>query len=529
MHLGVEEVAAVEESFKSISAAEFFYKNKEIAGFSNPARALYQTVRELVENSLDATENYGILPRIKVSIREMEVVPEGAYYEVIVEDNGVGIPPKYVPQAFAQLLFSSKYVLKQSRGMFGLGAKMALLYAQITTGQPAEVVVAPIKSKRVYGFKLKIDIGENRPVVLGFSTTSNISGTHGTSVRLITLGDWSRSKQRIYEYMKRTAIVAPYAEILFRDPEGNYLLFERSIEKLPPPARETLPHPHGVDIETMKSVLKSMPNSPLAETLVKSFQGVGTATALRILEEARLDPEKMSGDLAEQEVEALVRVMRSYRDVKPPRADHLSYLGEEIIVAGLKKVFEPEFVAAVTRRPSVYEGHAFVVEAGVAYGGKVPVADRPLVLRYANKIPLLYDEGSDVVFKIIDEKRGIDFKVYEVEFPAPLIILTHICSTKIPYKGVGKEAVADVPEIEEEVEAALRGVLRELRSYILRKRRELEEVERAVEIAKYIPEVASSLSKMYGVDPREVSVKLLEMLNSRLRSFKIADLGSVVV
>ncbi|MEM0065479.1 MAG: DNA topoisomerase VI subunit B [Sulfolobales archaeon] len=522
-------MAVVEESFKSISPAEFFYKNKEIAGFSNPARALYQTIRELVENSLDATENHGILPTVKVSIRELDVVPEGAYYEVVVEDNGVGIPPKYVPQAFAQLLFSSKYVLRQSRGMFGLGAKMAVLYAQITTGYPAEVIVAPIKSKHIYSFKLKIDIRENKPVILNFTTTSNILGKHGTTVRLITLGDWARSKQRIYEYIKRTAIIAPYAEILFRDPDSNYLLFERTIDKLPPPARETLPHPHGVDIETMKSILKSLADRPILESLVESFQGIGVMTAQRILAEAGIKQEKKSGELTDPEVEALVRVMRSFKDIKPPRADHLSYLGEEIIVAGLKKAFEPEFATAITRKPSVFEGHAFIVEVGIAYGGKVPVVEKPLVLRYANKIPLLYDEGSDVVFKVLDEKKGIDFKVYEIEFPSPLVILTHICSTKIPYRGVGKEAVADIPEIEEEVESALREALRELRSYILKKRKELEEIEKAVAIAKYIPEIANSLSKMYKVDPQEISVKLLELLNSRLKSFKIPSLSSVVV
>ncbi|MCX8184447.1 MAG: DNA topoisomerase VI subunit B [Sulfolobales archaeon] len=522
-------MAVSEESFKSISPAEFFYKNKEIAGFSNPARALYQTVRELVENSLDATENHGILPIIKVSIRELEVVSEGAYYEVVVEDNGVGIPPRYVPQAFAQLLFSSKYILRQSRGMFGLGAKMAVLYAQITTGHPAEVVVAPIKSKHVCSFKLKIDIRENKPVILGFTTTSNISGKHGTVVRLVTLGDWTRSRQRVYEYLRRTAVIAPYAEIAFRDPEGNYLLFERSIDKLPPPAREALPHPHGIDIETMKSVLKSIAEKHVVEGLVESFQGIGRTTAIRILEEANIDLEKKAGELTDLEIETLVRVMKSYRDIKPPRANHLSYLGEEIIVAGLKKIFEPEFTTAITRRPSVYEGQAFIVEVGVAYGGKVPVTEKPLILRYANKIPLLYDEGIDVVYKVLDEKRGIDFKVYEIEFPAPLVILTHICSTKIPYRGVGKEAVADVPEIESEIESALREVLRKLRLYIQHKRRELEEIEKAVAIAKYIPEISESLYRVYKVDIRDTSTKLLELLNSRLKSFKISSLSSVVM
>jgi len=516
-----------EESFKAISPAEFFYKNKELAGFSNPVRALYQTIRELVENSLDATENYGILPTIKISIKELEKIPEGGYYEVVVEDNGVGIPPKYVPQAFAQLLFSSKYVLKQSRGMFGLGAKMAVLYAQITTGQPAEVIVAPMKSKHIYGFKLKIDVKENKPVVLSFSVTSNLYGKHGTLVRLITLGDWSRSKQRIYEYIKRTAIIAPYAEIGFRDPEGNYILFERTIDKLPPPARETLPHPHGVDIETLKDIIRANVGKPVIETLEESFQGVGETTARRILEEAGINPGKKTGELTDTEVETLVKVMKNFKDIKPPRADFLSYLGKEIIIAGLSKVFEPEFVSANTRKPSVYEGHAFIVEVGLAYGGKVPIVEKPLVLRYANKIPLLYDEGSDVVLKVLSE--GIDFNVYEIEFPAPLVILTHICSTKIPYKGVGKEAVADVPEIEKELEGAIRDSLRELRFYILKKRREMEEIEKAVTIAKYIPEVANALSRIYRVDPREISIKLLELLNSRLKTFKIDDLSNVVV
>lgn len=520
-------MTAVEEGFKAISPAEFFYKNKELAGFSNPARALYQTIRELIENSLDATENYGILPTVKVSIRELEKIPEGGYYEVVVEDNGVGIPPKYVPQAFAQLLFSSKYVLKQSRGMFGLGAKMAVLYAQITTGQPADVIVAPIKSKHIYSFKLKIDIKENKPVILSFSVTSNLHGKHGTLVRLVTLGDWSRAKQRIYEYIKRTAIIAPYAEIGFRDPEGNYILFERVIDKLPPPAREILPHPHGVDIETLKDIIRAKASKPIVETLKESFQGVGETTARRILEEAKIDPGKKSGELTDMEVEVLVKTMKNFKDVKPPRADYLSYLGNEIITAGLNKVFEPEFVYATTRKPSVYEGHAFIVEVGLAYGGKVPLVEKPLVLRYANKIPLLYDEGSDVVIKVLNE--SIDFSVYEIDFPAPLVILTHICSTKIPYKGVGKEAVADVPEIEKELENAIRDSLRELRSYILRKRKEMEEIEKAVTIAKYIPEVANSLSKIYKVDPREISVKLLEILNSRLKTFKIDDLSNVVV
>ncbi|MCD6195275.1 MAG: ATP-binding protein, partial [Staphylothermus sp.] len=119
-------IAETSEKYRAISAAEFFYKYKEIAGFANPARALYQTIRELVENALDATDAHGILPNIKIVIEKADQVHE--YYKITVEDNGIGLPPHIVPEAFGRVLFSSKYVLRQTRGMFGLGVKVAVLY-----------------------------------------------------------------------------------------------------------------------------------------------------------------------------------------------------------------------------------------------------------------------------------------------------------------------------------------------------------------------------------------------------------------
>lgn len=519
------------EKFRSLSAAEFFYRNKEIAGFSNPVRAIYQTVRELVENALDATDSHGILPVIKVVI-ESDVIPERPnVYLISVEDNGIGIPPDNIPQAFAQLLYSSKYTLRQTRGMFGLGAKMAILYGQLTTGKPAEVISSTINSSRIYLFRLLIDVKENKPIVLYRTSLKKESDWHGTVVKLFIEGDWNRAKPKIYEYLKRTAIIAPYASIIFRDPSNNVVYFERSTTLMPKPPREVKPHPQGVDIESLKMLTQLTITKSLKDFLINEFQAIGESTSTTIINMVKIDPNKDPKSLRNEEIELLAKTLKEYNGFKPPRGDHLSYLGEEIIKAGLKSVLKPEFVAAKTRKPSVYEGHAFIVEAGIAYGGAIPPSEEPVLLRFANKIPLLYDESSDVSWKIVEPKSGsIKWDAYEVKWPAPLVILVHICSTKVPYKGVGKESIADVPEIEKEIESCIRDVARELKAYIIKKRKEVEEVKKAIEIVKYIPDIANSLAVITKEMPYDaLSNSLMELVLRKFKNIKIRRVEDVVL
>ncbi len=517
---------ATAEKFRALTPSEFFYRNRELAGFSNPARALYQAVRELVENALDATDPHGIHPTIKVILQKVSAERDNIF-SVSVEDNGIGIPSAQVPRAFGQLLYSSKYVLRQTRGMFGLGAKMAVLYGQMTTGKSVEVLTSTITAKNIYYFNIAIDVKTNTPIIHKKGVYRKNNGWHGTVVKLYLEGDWTRSKSKIYEYLKRTAIIAPYAEIVFEDPDGTITYFERSTRKMPPPPREVKPHPKGVDIEMMKMMLKATKTKTLLEFLVKEFQSIGEVTARRLIKSAGLPPDMRPHELSTEDVERLVRVIKSDTKIKPPSANHLSYVGEEIIKVGLKAILKPEFVTAVTRRPSVYEGHAFIVEAGLAYGGEIQPEERPVLYRYANKIPLLYDEGADVARKVVDR---IDWSHYGVTFPAPLVILVHICSTKVPYKGVGKESVADVPEVEHEIELAIREVARRLKRYLSKKKREREEAERAVAIAKYIPDVARGLAKIVSnVKEEMIEKELLKMLNTKLKSFKINSVSDVVV
>ncbi len=508
--------ATGQETYQSMSPSQFFYEYREVAGFGNATRALYQTVRELVENALDATEAQGILPNIRIEIHRDENVQN--YYTVTVEDNGIGIDPKYVPNAFGKVLFSSKYKLRQTRGRFGLGAKMAILYGQVTTGRPVTVYTSPKGSRKIYLFKIKIDIRKNEPIILEESVLPNPSKWHGLRISVTIEGGWAHAKSRIYDYIMRTAVITPYADIVFMDPDGNMVWYKRSISKLPVRPKEVKPHPRGVDIELLKQLIRQTNAETLLDFMVTAFQGVGKITAKKFLEFAKLDPNIDPRSLSDSDLEYLARKLREYDKFRAPSSDALSPIGADVIEAGLKAIFKPEFVAAVTRKPQAYEGHPFIVEVGIAYGGKIESRPAPLLLRYANKIPLLYDEKNDVAWKVIDPER-FDWRQYLVSFPAPLAVLTHICSTKVPYKGLGKESVADVVEIERELANAVKEVARKLRNYLAAKKREEEVRRRITTFLRYIPEVARGLATIFhtnGISEKELEERLKQAMAKRI-------------
>ncbi|QKQ99393.1 DNA topoisomerase VI subunit B [Metallosphaera tengchongensis] len=513
---------SLKEKFTSISPAEFFKRNPELAGFSNPARAMYQALRELVENALDATDVHEILPSLKVIIERTN--QEKEIYRLTVEDNGIGIPPHVVPDAFGRVLYSSKYVLRQTRGMYGLGVKAAVLYSQMYQDKPIEIVTAPINSKRTYFFKLKIDVTKNEPIIYERGSVFNEAGTHGTAVSMYILGDWMRAKSRIYEYIKRTYIITPYAEFYFKDPEGNVIFYPRLTTKIPPPPKEVKPHPYGVDIELLKNMISRQKDEmTVREFLIKEFQGVGEKTAQSVVELAGLDPDKKVKKLSDEQLSKLVDAMKNFPDFRSPSPEPLSIIGSDLIELGLRQSFNPEYVGAVTRRPKAYQGHPFIVEVGLAYGGDIQPSEEPTVLRYANKIPLIYDEKSDVIWKVVEE---IDWKRYGIEEEQiPLVVMVHLCSTKVPYKSAGKESIADVEEIEKEIRNGIMEASRSLKTFISEKRKGEETRKRLLTYLKYIPEISRSLSIFMADGKKDVASKIQEELKNKLMDLVITRLN----
>jgi DNA topoisomerase-6 subunit B len=482
-------------TFEEISAADFFYRNRDIAGFTNPSRAIFAAVRELVENSLDAAESLRIPPEVYVRLSyEGEASAETQIYRLRVEDNGIGIPSRHIPSAFGQVLFGSKYKLKQQRGTFGLGGKMAILYGQITTHQPA-YITSSTETSKIYMYKLMIDIQRNRPLILDRKVLINKEQWRGTIVEFSLEGDYFRAMPKLLDYFKQTAMVNPYANLTFVDPKGRLYRFTRVTKDMPVPPKETKPHPYGVDVELLQRLIQITPYKNMLEFLKNHFHRVGEITAQKFLEFSSLSPSKNPKKLTHEEIVRLMHMLKKYREFLPPDASCLSPISEDLLKAGILKELKPEFVVVHQRKPATYAGHPFIVEFGLAYGGEIPKRGNFIVYRFANRIPLLYDEASDVSVRVI---TAMNWRRYRVNPDMPIAILVHICSTKVPYKTVGKEFIADRPEVRREIANGLREVARQIQHFMSKREHVDRERKRLGVFSKYLPKIAQFSTQLAG-------------------------------
>jgi len=505
------------ESFYEISPADFFYRNKDLAGFSNPARAIYSAVRELVENSFDASEVYKYQPDIFVRINDADGESledlEGATVTTIkVADNGCGIPARHIPSAFGQVFYGSKYRLRQSRGTFGLGGTMAILYGQITTSSPVKVVSAT-SGKVAHEYEIMIDIRRNRPVILKHKTYRNESLWHGTIIEVKMEGDYKRATAKILEYFKQTAMVAPYANITFVDTRGRLYRFNQVTKEMPKPPTETKLHPYGSDVETIKRLMAMTPCKSMHSFMMEHFHKVGPIIAGNFLRAAGIPQKRKPRKLNNVEIVKLVKAMKRFPNFRPPSAECLSPLGENLLRAGIQKELKPEFISVKVRNPSVYSGFPFIAEVGLAYGGEVPKSGDIVLYRFANRIPLLYDEASDVSWKVVHSL--MNWRNYHVDLHStPLAVMVHVCSTKIPYRSVGKEFIAEIPEIEREILNGVRDAARELSGFLARRRSVEVEKKRLDVFGKFLPKIAEFSKKLAG---REVTPDVKPLLRSVMK------------
>jgi len=484
---------------REISVSEFFERNKQILGYDSPTKALLTAVKEGVENSLDACEEAEILPDVLVEVNKVDKDE----FLVVVEDNGPGIVKKQVPNVFGRLLYGSRFhARRESRGQMGLGISGAVMYGQLTTGKPARIRSKTAEDDVAYQIELILDTKKNRPNIISEDFVI-WEKAHGTRVEIPLNGRYVGGKQSISEYLKATAIVNPHARITYKAPDGEVAVYERATEDLPPKTNEIPPHPHGIELGSLMQMMKETKSHKLSAFLGEEFTRVSSRVAKEICVAAGLDPETKPRSLTLEQSKALQEAMQSTKLMAPP-TDCLSPIGERLIKRGLKNVLgnlRPEFYAPpVTRDPAVYAGNPFQVEIGIVYGGDLP-PDQPIeVLRFANRVPLLYQAGGCALTHAVST---VDWRRYGLEQRSgqgipfgPAIILVHLCSTKIPFASEAKEAVAPIEDITTELDLALKECGRRLKTHLTKKTHRAKTKEKFEIVQLILPRIADKSAKI---------------------------------
>jgi DNA topoisomerase-6 subunit B len=580
-------------SQRDISVSEFFTRNRHLLGFDNPLKSLMTTVKEGVDNALDACEEAGILPEVVVEIHRVgdakpaaaiavptqtaavagngagsaatetvsgAVIPDNLFqrrlfdedvseeeeaakavagaargakksgrkvtdpperFVVVIEDNGPGIVEEQVGKVFGKLLYGSKFHrLRQSRGQQGIGISAAGMFGQLTTGKPVRITSKTNPRKKAHFMEVTMDLQRNHPDVHGRADVDWPEKSHGTRVEIELEAKYQKGQRSVDTYLRATALANPHVTLIYRDPDGNEMRFERATKDMPVEPREVQPHPYGVELGMLLQMLKSTKYTKLGAFLEGEFSRVSSKAANEICDFAKLNRVTWVARVAREEAAALHQALGKVKLMNPP-TDCISPIGEGLLVDSLAREYPNAFIRAVTRAPSVYRGNPFQIEVALAYGEGIP-ADQPAqMLRFANRVPLLYQQGACAINKGV---VSVPWRSYGVEQPrgalpvAPMVLVVHLASVWVPFTSESKEAVAHYPEILKELRLAIMDVGRSLKTHISKSRRVADELKKREYISKYIPKISEALQHILEFDDKErdrTTAKLTEVLNRR--------------
>lgn len=547
------------EKQRDISVSEFFAKNRHLLGFDNPRKALLTTVKEAVDNALDACEEASILPAVEVKIEEITPPPSAAKagrYRVTITDNGPGIVRKQVENIFGRLLYGSKFHrLKMSRGQQGIGISAAGMYGLMTTGKPMVITTRPHKNKPAHHLELAMDTTKNKPEVTVDIETEEFPEGTGTRVAIEMEAKFFRGKGSVETYLEQTAISNPHCEITFIPPDkanenpdlaesaeeiatdsngilrtqvfSDRILYPRTVDELPPETEEIKPHPYGVELGTFLTMLNKTEQKQLSGFFKNEFCRVPPSVVSAVTKEASSKGSSYSGQtwvktIEPSDAEKIYTALQNTKLRSPP-TDCLSPIGVQQMLAGLLKGVKAEFYTASTRKPAVYRGNPFQIEAAIAFGGNLPGDQQARVIRYANRVPLLHQQSACSAFKSVIDTS---WKNYGMQQPrggvpvGPLVVMIHMASVWVPFTSESKDAIADYDEIRKEMSLALQECGRKLGQYIRRRQRMKRDAQKRDVFERYIGEISRACHYLTGTDTQELYDALLAQAKAKT---EIAD------
>jgi len=472
---------------KEVSFSEFIAKNPHLVGFESSVKMLPMSVHELMTNSMDACEEAGTLPEIWVELRQVEDSSprRGSIrrFKLTVRDNGPGILHKKVGDVFGKLLFGSKFdVRRQSRGQQGIGVSAVVLISQIKTGEQA-IIRTSTTGKLSNVYRLSIDIARNTAIIHE-RTNEGAKGWTGVDVSVTLEAQWN---PEVLEYLQLTCAINPHLTLHYSGyGVDEPFTIERSIPEMPRQPVETKPHPTGVDFDVLSGLAGKTRTIKLEQFLREEFDRIGPKVLEDILKRLKkhIDLRKNPKSWDKEEINAIVATLQDTKFMSPS-TECLSPVGEEVLLQGVILQLKPQFIKSVTRRPSVWRGHPFIVEVIIAYNCETDIGGNGNkdaqtgvhIHRLVNRVPLLFLAGSDVITRAVRES-GLDR--YEIEPETRTHIFVHVAGVNIPYTSESKEAVKQVDEYYEELKLALKECGRRISSEIRKVKRQKQQEERGM-------------------------------------------------
>ena len=509
------------KEFREHSAAQFFKKNRQMLGYSGQGRSLVTIVHEYVTNSLDAAEEAGVLPDVEVTIRKAENM-NGDRYLIKVADNGPGIPKSFVGRALATIFAGTKFHrYMQQRGQQGIGAAGCVLFAQITTGKPVLVKSSTGKGK-TYMCRLSINATTNKPVITEMRDIDEdfrglvVEGEYA-SIR------YEAGEHGAYEYVRRTALSNPHLQIRLVDPNGQESLFVRSVDSLPQRPGVAKPHPAGLSTNDLLDFAHASQSRKVSSFLVDTFARTtqNKISEMRELDSA-IDMDKDPKQMTWEDAEKLVNAFKKVKWIAPD-ASCVVPIGEKQIKIALRNILDPEHMSVIERRPRIFRGGIpFVVEAAVAYGGSSGKREEDgysgNVLRFANRVPLLFDSGSCAISKAAND---IEWKRYSIDMETqPVSVFVNVSSVYVPYSGVGKEAIAQEDEIVDEIKLAVMEAARGVQKYVRGKQQVSFNANRYRSVSRYVKQLSGDISDLTKADREKIEKKLEGIVSKRFPKVK---------
>ena len=505
-------MAKVRKSAKQIttsSTAEYFAKNLQQVGFSSPVKAVLTTVKEALDNSLDACEDAGILPEIKLYVEKLGsgTMKNTDQIRIMVEDNGPGIEPDDVAKVFGEYLASSKFGRGRcSRGQQGIGISAATTWAMQTTATGAQVVTKTKGARKAFRCVVDMDLKHNKGL-LRDKTTIDWARPHGTSIEFKLDGRIQLNGEGgILNYIRSTVLLNPHMTLHYEISDVPPTSIERVVNTVPVVPQATEPHPHTMKLGEFMSHARLFGRIKTSVWLKRGFSRVSDKTLNDLVTKKGLKKKILDSfvdSLPDADFKALFAAIQDV-ELLPPATTSVLSVGEDGLALSIRRLGDIDFFAVLSRKPVICDFKPVQVEVAIARLRERRGEDNEeqvQVLRFANRVPLQFDKAACAIVKAL---TSVNWRSYGLKQPrnalplGPYIVAVSVVSPFIKFKNASKETIDASDELVEELRRALMQTGQRLSRYLSREHKADELEQRVQHIEQFGPILVDTLGRILG-------------------------------